>query len=315
MSEPLIKVASPSFSRDETLRRELAARFPRVAFNETRKPLAGDDLARFLADADAAVIGLERIDESLLDRVRLRLVAKYGVGLDNIDRDACARHGVRVGWTGGVNAVAVAELTLTFMLALESQAFVRAFQLRGGVWHKRGGTLLSGKTIGVIGLGHVGREVVRLLQPFRCRLLGNDVVDRSAWCAEAGVEPVTKDTIFRTADVITLHVPLGDDTRHLVGAAALASMRAHAILVNTSRGEVVDPAALKQALLEGRIGGAGLDVYPEEPPADMELLGLPNVICTPHIGGAAREAVLAMGRSAIEHLDRFFHAGEEHPCA
>jgi D-3-phosphoglycerate dehydrogenase len=303
---PLVKVTSPSFSRDPVLREELLARFTRVTFNPTGLPLAGGALAEFLADADAAVIGIERVDEALLAHTpALRLVAKYGDGLDNIDAPACERRGVAVGWTPGVNATAVAELTLGLMLALSSQAYRHAFDLREGEWTRHGGVLLSGKTIGVIGCGHVGREVVRLLQPFGCRLLGNDVADLSAWAPVAGVRPASKEEIFRTADVVTLHVPLTAATHRLVDARALATFRPTAVLVNTSRGELVDQTALEEALGDGRLAGAALDVHDEGAPG-TSLLKLPNVIGTPHIGDGAREAVLAMGRAAIGHLEQFF---------
>ena len=304
---PLVKVTSPSFSRDPVLREELLARFSRVAFNPTGMPLAGGALAEFLADADAAVIGIERVDEALLECTpALRLVAKYGDGLDNIDAPACERRGVAVGWTPGVNATAVAELTLGLMLALSSQSYRHALELRDGEWTRHGGALLSGKTIGVIGCGHVGREVVRLLQPFGCRLLGNDVADLSAWAPVAGVWPASKEEIFRTADVVTLHVPLTTATLGLVCARALATFRPAAVLVNTSRGEVVDQAALAQALREERLAGAALDVHEDQAAEGASLLRLPNVIGTPHIGDGAREAVLAMGRAAIGHLEQFF---------
>jgi D-3-phosphoglycerate dehydrogenase len=304
---PLVKVTSPSFARDPVLREEIIARFPRAAFNPTGLPLAGGALAEFLADADAAVIGVERVDEALLAHTpALRLVAKYGDGLDNIDAPACERRGVAVGWTPGVNATATAELTLGLMLALSSQAYRHALELRGGAWSRHGGTLLSGKTVGVVGCGHVGREVVRLLSPFGCRLLGNDVADLSAWAPIAGVRPTSKEEIFRTADVVTLHVPLTVATRRLVDARALATFRPTAVLVNTSHGQVVDHAALEEALRDGRLGGAALDVHEEEPLGGADLLALPNVIGTPHIGDGAREAVLAMGRAAIGHLEQFF---------
>lgn len=304
---PLVKVTSPSFSRDPVLREELQARFQRVAFNPTGMPLAGGALAEFLADADAAVIGIETVDEALLAHTpTLRLVAKYGDGLDNIDAPACERRGVAVGWTPGVNATAVAELTLGLMLALSSQSYRHAIELREGEWTRHGGALLSGKTVGVIGCGHVGREVVRLLSPFGCRLLGNDVADLSAWAPVAGVRPTSKEEIFRTADVVTLHVPLTVATRGLVDARALATFRPTAVLVNTSRGEVVDQAALEAALTEARLAGAALDVHENEAGQGASLLGLPNVIGTPHLGDGAREAVLAMGRAAIGHLEQFF---------
>jgi phosphoglycerate dehydrogenase-like enzyme len=311
MRSPRIRVASPSFSRHPTLRAELLARFPEAAFHDGRQPLAGDALVRFLADADGVVVGLERIDEALIARVpHLRIIAKYGVGLDNIALGACAARRVAVGWTPGVNAGAVAELTLTLMLGLATGAFTRAAELRAGVWNKVGGTLLGGRTVGIIGLGHVGRAVAALLEPFRCRILGNDIEDRRAWCEAAEVEAATKADIYATADVVTLHVPLTPETHHLIDAAALARFRTDAVLVNASRGPVVDLSALRDALVAGRLRGAALDVWEEEPAADAALLALPNVIGTPHIGGSAEEAVVAMGRAAIGHLvDHFEAAG------
>ena len=309
MHPPRIAVTSPSFSRHPGLRDELRAHFPDAVLNDRGAALDGTALVRFLADAEGAVIGLERVDDALLSRLpRLRIVAKYGVGLDNVALAACARRGVRVAWTPGVNARAVAELTLTFMLGLANGAFARAAELRAGRWNKTGGALLAGRTVGIVGLGHVGRTVAALLAPFGCRLLGNDVEDRRAWCASAGVAPASKDELYAAADVVTLHVPLTADTRHLIDARALASFRPGAVLINTSRGAVVDQAALRDALAAGRLGGAALDVWEAEPAADPALLALPNVVGTPHIGGAAVEAVLAMGRTAIGHLVEHFDA-------
>ena len=307
---PRIAVTSPSFSRHPGLRDELCARFPGAVLNDRGVALDGAALIRFLADAEGAVVGLERIDDAVLRHLpRLRILAKYGVGLDNVALADCARRGVRVAWTPGVHARAVAELTLTFMLGLANGAFARAGELRGGRWNKSGGTLLAGRTVGIVGLGHVGRTVAALLAPFGCRLLGNDVEDRRTWCASAGVTPVGKDELYATADVVTLHVPLTTETRHLIDGRALAAFRPGATLINTSRGAVVDQAALREALATGRLGGAALDVWEAEPAADPALLALPNVIGTPHIGGAAVEAVLAMGRTAIGHLVEHFDAG------
>lgn len=205
-----------------------------------------------------------------------------------------------------MNATATAELMLALMLALSSQAYRHARELREGAWTRHGGTLLSGKTVGIIGCGHVGREVVRLLSPFGCRVLGNDVADLSAWAPVTWVRPASKEEIYCTADVVTLHVPLTVATRRLIEARALATFRPTAVLVNTSCGCVVDHAALAQALREDRLGGAALDVQEEEPPRGADLLALPNAIGTPHLGDGAREAVLATGRAAIGHLEQFF---------
>ena len=308
MTAPRIKVTSPSFSRNPVLREELLATFPMTAFNESGGHLAGPALAEFLAGADGAVIGLEAIDAALLDACRrLRIVAKYGVGLDNIDADACRSRGVALGWTGGVNRRSVAELTLAFMIGLCRNVFATSRQLHDGVWNKDGGVQLSGLTVGIIGFGHVGRDVARLLAPFGCPILVNDI-NPDAWHGWGGppVTPVTKEELYAAADVVTLHVPLTPQTLGLIDATALARLKPGARLINTARGGLVDEAALKEALRNGQLSGAALDVFAIEPPADPELLALPTLAGTPHIGGSAREAVMAMGRSAIDHLRRHF---------
>lgn len=303
MTGPRIAVASPSFSKHPVLRREMQARFPEAVFNDAGIRLAGDALAEFLGQADAAVIGLEPVTDDLLAACpRLRIVAKYGVGLDSIDLEACRRRGVVIGWTGGVNRRSVAELVLGCMLGISRNVFVTARLMREGAWRKEGGFQLSGRTVGIIGLGHCGKEVAELLAPFHCRILANDILDQGSYCREHGITAVDKDTLYRESEFITLHVPLTPATRRLIDRESLSCMRPGAVLINTSRGEVVDQQALKEALLRGPLGAAALDVYESEPPQDRELLGLPNIVCTPHIGGNADEAILAMGRSAIGHL-------------
>lgn len=304
---PVIAVTSPSFSQMPELRSELLAAFPGARLNTAGRRLAGTELIAFLAGADGAVIGLERVDGALLDACPgLRIVAKYGVGLDNIDLEAARARGVAIGWTPGVNRRSVAEMTVALMIGLTRNLFLTAHQLRGGVWNKNGGVQFSGSTVGLIGFGNIGTEVARLLRPFGCRVLANDIRDIAQTCAETGAEVADKDRIWAEADVISLHVPLTDLTRNLIDGETLARLRPGAFLINTARGGIVDQQALAAALRAGALAGAALDVFEVEPPADAELLALPNLVATPHIGGNAREAVLAMGRSAIAHLRRHF---------
>jgi len=304
---PRIVVASPSFSRHPKLRDELLALFPEACFHDSETVLSGQALLEHLGDAEAVIIGTEQVNDTLLAALPdLRFIAKYGVGLDNIDQEACNRRSIGIGWTPGLNARSVAELTLGFMLGLTHNVFHTSALLRQGTWHKRGGVQLTGKTIGIIGIGHVGREVIRLLAPFSCRILGNDIEDRSAFCREWQVTATDKEAIYASADIVSLHVPLTALTRHLINAESLARFKPGAFLINTARGPVVDQAALQTALESGALGGAALDVYEQEPPNDLEFLGLPKLVASPHIGGNADEAMLAMGRSAIGHLERFY---------
>lgn len=305
-----IAVTSPSFSRHPLLRDELLARFPGARLRDDEARLDGEYLRTYLAGCDGAVIGLEAVDAALLEALpNLRIVAKYGVGLDNIDQAACAGRGVAVGWTPGVNAQSVAELALCLMLGLMRNVFFTGTQLRAGQWIKRGGRQLSEKTVGVIGVGHAGQALIRLLAPFGCRVLANDIADRDAFCAATGAVVASKERIFAEADIVTLHVPLTADTRHLINIETLSRLRPGAFVINTARGQVVDEAALKSALDSGHLGGAALDVFAEEPPRDRALIEHPRLVATPHIGGNADEAMLAMGRSAIGHLERFFRGG------
>lgn len=306
MARPVVKVTSPSFSQHPVLRAELLGLFPGAVLNLDGRRLDGAALADFARGGDALVVGLEKVDTALLDACpELRMIAKYGVGLDNIDIAACKERGIAIGWTGGVNRRSVAELVLCFMLGLCRNVFHTSTLLRGGVWEKNGGVQLSGRTVGIVGLGYTGREVARLLEPLHCRVLANDILPMDDYARENGIAMVDKDTLFAEADVVTLHVPLTPQTNRLVDEARLARMKTDAILINACRGEVVDQAALKQALINGTIGAAALDVFESEPPADLEFLALPNLVATAHIGGNAAEAVLAMGRSAIAHLRAF----------
>ena len=302
-----IGITTQSFSKNPLLRKELLESFPDCSFNDSVSHPCPEDLVRLLRDCDGAVVGLEPMGEELIRRLpRLKIISKYGVGLDNLDLAACARNEVALGWTPGLNRLSVAEMTLGMMLALLRHLVSTCHKLKGGYWEKAVGAELTGKTVGIIGLGHVGKEVARLLEPFHCRILANDIVDIGAYCRKHGLTPSPKSAIWKEADLVTLHTPLTSRTHGLVDRKVLGRMKRTAYLVNTARGPIVNPKALKWALQKEIIAGAALDVYCEEPPKDKELLGSPHLICTPHRAGSSREAVLAMGRSAIGHLRRFF---------
>lgn len=305
---PRIKVTSRAFSKHPILRRELLELFPDSTLNLDGPETGIPDLEGFLQDADGVILGMECMDRPLLQRLkRLKIIAKYGVGLDNLDQAAAAGLGISVGWTGGVNKRSVSEQTLGFMLGMSRNLFGSGFQLKQGVWNKQGGNQLSRKCVGVIGCGNIGTDLIHLLQPFQCRILICDLLDKSDVANTYGAIQVSQDELLAQADIVTLHVPLTEQTIHLVDDAFLAKMKPSAYLINTSRGSVVKQSALKAALQQNKIAGAALDVYESEPPTDLDFLGLPNLMITPHIGGSSDEAVLAMGRSAIQHLRKYFN--------
>ena len=301
-----VKVSNVAFSKNSYLVGKLFAEFPDAIINEKGARMSNEELVGYFSDADAAIVGLEVINAELLDKLpQLKMIAKFGVGLDNIDLEACKQRNITVGWTGGVNRRSVAEMTLGFMLALSRNLFSTSAQLKEGDWNKNGGFQLTGKTIGIVGFGHIARELVLLLKPFQSKILVNDIINLSSLVSRYEVTSVSKDVLFQEADIITVHTPLTVDTRNLFNKQVFEKMKTSALLINTARGGIVNEVDLKLALQEKKIAGAALDVYEEEPPVDSELLQLENLICTPHTGGNSYEAVVAMGMSALEHLSNY----------
>ena len=302
-----IAVTPPAFCKSAILRDELCKSFPNTTFNDKGRYLSESELIAFLSNSEGAIIGRDPINENVLQALpKLKIIAKYGVGLDTIDQEALRRHQVKFGWTAGVNRLSVAELTLGFMIGLCHNTFSRGFALKQNDWQKDGGIQLTGRTVGVIGCGHVGSEVVRLLAPFKCRVLVQDVIDKTEFCRQHGATIASLDEVIEQSELLTLHVPLTESTCNMIDEKVLIRMKSTAYLINTSRGEVVDQNALNASLKNGGIAGAALDVFSQEPPEDSEFLALPNLMATPHIGGNTLEAVEAMGRAAISHLKSFF---------
>jgi len=296
-----VAVTSRSFSRNEVLRAEMLERYERVTFNDAGLSLGGDSLVDFLAGHPLAITALEKFDESILERLpELKAISKVGVGIDMLDLDAMQRHGVRLGWSRGTNARSVSELAVTFMLALLRQLPIVTQLVRQGEWRQVQGSTLTGRTVGIIGFGHVGRDLAGLLGAFSCEVLAYDVATLAD--LPSHVEQTSLESVLAASEIVTLHTVLSEDTRNLLDRERLGSMRQGALVINTSRGGLIDEDALYEALSGGHLAGAALDVFSSEPPGDHPLLTLDQVIVTPHIGGSTREAVLAMGRAAISGL-------------
>ena len=299
-----VAVTSRTFSRHALLRGELEERYPNVTYNDDGVTLAGDALVDFLTGHRKAITALERLDGAVFSAVpKLEVVSKFGVGLDSIDLDDMAAHGVRLGWTGGVNKRSVSELVIAFAISMLRHVPQANAGVRAGTWHKHVGRQLSDRTVGIIGCGHVGKDLAILLRAFGCSVLAHDILDFSEFYADHGVRPVGLDELLKEADIVTLHVPLDDSTKGMLSAERLGLLKPGAVLINAARGGLVDETALKAMLRDGRLAAAAFDVFAVEPSEETELLNLPNFLATPHIGGSAEEAVLAMGRAAIAGLD------------
>ena len=302
-----VVVTPPAFCKSEYLKSKLSSLFPNTVYSEKNNYLSESELIGFLKDADAAIIGRDSITKATLEALpQLKIISKYGVGLDNLDIFSINEKGVELAVTAGTNKRSVAELALSFMLGLCHRTFIGAERIKRGEWIREGGHNLSGKTIGIMGCGNVGKEVVHLLKPFGCVILVCDIEDRSEFCRDQGVTESSMGSLIEKSDIVTLHVPLTDLTRNMIDETVLRKMQANAYLINTSRGAVVNASALHKALVSGQISGAALDVFCSEPPDDMAFLELPNLMVTPHIGGNSVEAVEAMGQAAIDNLVEFF---------
>jgi D-3-phosphoglycerate dehydrogenase len=217
--------------------------------------------------------------------------------------EAMRIHGKYLGWKGGVNRRSVSELVISFAIAMLRHVPAAHREVLSGTWRQHVGNYLTGRTVGIIGCGHVGKDLVPLLQAFDCNLLVNDILSFPDFYAAHNIEAVSLEELLSQSDIVTLHVPLDDSTRNMLNANRLGLMKSTAVLINTARGELVDELALKKMLQINQLAAAAFDVFAVEPPQDIELLSLSNFLVTPHIGGSAYEAILAMGRAAIDGLD------------
>jgi len=303
-----VSVTSPGFSQDSFLRNQLNKSFKNTKFNIDGKFFSKNELIEFLHQADAAIVGLEIFDKEIIDNLpNLKYISKYGVGLDNIDLEYAAKKEIYIGWEGGLNCRSVSEQTLSFILSLISNQFYTCQKLKKGEWFKKGGNLLTGKIISIIGCGYIGTDLIKLLTPFNCKIQICDVINKSMIEKKYNVSQVDFIDAITNADIVTMHVPKGKDTYHMIDKKIFELMRTDAFLINASRGSVVNQIHLKNALIKGDIAGAALDVFEDEPPMDLEFLSIPNLMVTPHIGGSALESIHKMGLKSIEHLIKYFH--------
>ncbi|WP_228135669.1 phosphoglycerate dehydrogenase [Halarcobacter anaerophilus] len=307
ISDFTIGVTTVAFSKDQELVSNLnKAGFKKVLINIPQRRFTKDELIEFLSQCDIAIVGLDKITEEILSQVpKLKAISKYGVGLDNIDFEACKRHDVEILHTEGVNKRSVSELALGCILNLSRNIYVTSNDLKNGKWNKSGGTQISGKTFGIIGVGHIGKDLIKLLKAFECKILVNDIIDQSDYYKVNNLIESSKEDIFKKSDIITIHTPLTNDLKYLINKETLSLMKAEAIVINTARGGLINQEDLKWALKNNIIAGAAMDAYEIEPPEDKELISLPNLITTPHIGGNSKEAVNAMGLAAINNVIQF----------
>ena len=258
--------------------------------------LPESDLLAKVGEVDAWIVAFHPIGAALMDSApRLRVIAKHGVGVDNIDISAATARGIVVTTAPSANDQAVADLTMALLLSLLRRIPEANGSVKAGRWERFLGCGLNGKVMGILGLGRIGQNVARRAKGFGVELIGADPFWPEDVAREIGIRRVEPNELFVQADVISLHAPLTPETTGLVGEAAIARMKAGVWIVNTSRGRVVDEKALYEALTSGKVAGYATDVFENEPPVGSPLLTLPNVIATPHMGTHTRESLQLMG--------------------
>lgn len=274
-----------------------------IVRNKTGSILSEEDMCRHIEDCDGVILGVDPLNARVLAHApRLKAVSRYGVGLDNIDLEECARRNIRVSRTLGAIDNAVADYAFTFMLALARRLALADRQCRHNDWSKITGLDVYGKTLGIVGLGAVGKCLARRARGFDMRILACDPRWDDSFAADFDIARADVDEICREADFISLHCILDESTRNIIDSARLEMMKPRAVLVNTARGGLIDEDALLRALQKERIWGAGLDVFDHEPPRNPLWRELNNVIISSHCSSSTFGASELMGALSVDHL-------------
>jgi len=282
-----------------------------------RGPLNEADTLALVGDIDGYICGDDAITRKVLEKARpkLKVLSKYGIGVDKIDVKSCTEFGLPLLFTPGVNHTTVAEHCFLLLLALEKNLLFHTDSTRNGGWKRKTGHELLDKTIGIIGLGRIGKEVAIRARAFGMKVIAFDVYWDEKFAATHEVKRAASlDEIYAAADYISLHTNLTPETRDMISAKSIAKMKPGVLILNCARGEVVHTADIAAALKSGRVGGYGTDVLDQEPPsADHPLLTLPNVVCTPHVASRTHESVQRQATAAVTNLIRAMHG--EKPLA
>ncbi len=275
-----------------------------LVFNPMGRPLNAQELIALLDGVDGVIAGLDAFDESVINAApdMLRVISRYGAGYDRVDIRAAAKRGILVTNTPGANSDAVSDLALGLMLCAARKIPMLDKSVREGKWVRNTGIELSHKKLGIVGLGAIGKGVARRAQGFAMHVLAYDPYADKKYMSEQGIENAVLDDLLQESDFVSLHLPLNDQTWHIIGSEAIGRMKPGAVLVNTSRGGLIDENAVYEALKSGKLGGLGLDAFETEPPGTLPLFELDNVVFTPHTGAHTKEAVEKMAELAVCNL-------------
>ena len=303
----LVAVTSRSFSTNQFLVKKLKESYPNVSLNLTGKTLKKNELVKFLANADKAIVGIEIIDKDILDQLpKLKLISKYGVGLNNLDLDECKKRNIQIKFQPGSNKQSVAEFTLLLMLNSLRQVHNNKTEIIEGNWTQAKGQELKGKKIGIIGFGNIGSCLVSLLKPFGNKILFFD--ERKFSSAEIdkfddkNLKQASISEVLSTSDIVSIHIPLSSGTKNMINKDAFKQMKESIILINTSRGGIVDEVELYKFLKNNNLAFASFDVFEHEPAFKSPLLKLDNFFASSHRASLTEQGIQSMGIAAINGL-------------
>ena len=297
-----IAVCSRSFSNNIILNKEILKNYKNVIFNKS-KILSGRDLIFFLKNTDKAIIGLEKIDKEILDNLpNLKVISKFGVGLNNIDLEYLKFKKIKLGWESGVNKRSVSELSLCLILNSIRKISINQSDLHKNIWKQTIGSDLTNSTIGIIGCGNVGQDLVKLLKPFQCKIYVHDIKSYNNFYSKYNIIPTSLSFLLKNSDIISIHTPLNKSTINLLNKKNLKFLKPNSSLINTARGGIINEDDLYNFLNKNKFNSAS-DVFINEPNINTKLIKLKNFFATPHIAGSTTESILKMGRSAIRGLN------------
>lgn len=303
---PRVLITARSFAQVPAAQAILAGAGCTLYWNPVDRPLSEAELLPLIVGMDALIAGADRVTAAVIAAAapNLKIIAKHGVGYDNIDMAAARQHRIPVTVTPGANSIAVAELTLGLMLAVARRIPQLDRTVRAGSWRRATGGELAGKTLGLVGTGRIGSEVVKRAAAFAMDIIACDPYPRRELTACYGVQYCSLPEVLARSDVLSLHAPVTPATAGIINAHTMGQMKKAAILINTARGELVVEDDLVAALENGMLAGAGLDTFAHEPVRNPRLLALPHVVLTPHAGAQTREAVCNMAMMAAREVVR-----------
>jgi D-3-phosphoglycerate dehydrogenase len=284
-----------------------------IVLNPYGRPMTSSEVNDLAKGADGIIAGLDSYDKGFFKNASdtLKVISRYGVGYDRVEIKAAKLRGIRVTNTPGVNSQSVADLAFGLMLSVARNIPVSNYSVKSGEWPRFKGTQIYGKTLGILGLGSIGKAVAFRGKGFSMRVIAHDPYIDEGFCSENGIEPLSLDEVLSRSDILSLHLPLTDATRGLIGPQQIKLMKPGCILVNTSRGGIIDESALYEALASKKIAGYGADAFDKEPPKESPLLRLDNVVATPHSGSHTIEAIRDMALMSVENL---IHVMKDEPC-